>query len=55
MPVAMRSLEAWWFSASDVIGSTLMPSAPMRKGNSLVPCRAPRYFTTRRCRVAIWS
>jgi len=40
---------------SDVMGSTLIPSSPMRKGNSLVPCSAPRYFTTRKCRVAIWS
>ena len=55
MPVAIRSLDTLWFSPSDVMGSTLMPSSPMRKGNSLVPCSAPRYFTTRRCRVAIWS
>jgi hypothetical protein len=53
MPVAIRSFDTLCCSPSDVMGSTLMPSSPMRKGNSLVPCSAPRYFITRRFRVAI--
>ena len=55
MPVEIRPLDTLWFNPSDVMGSTLRPSSPIRKGNSLVPCSAPRYFTTLRCRVAIWS
>lgn len=33
----MRSYETLGLSESDVIGCTLMPSSPMKKGNSLVP------------------
>ena len=55
MPVEIRALDTLWFSPTEVMGNTLRPSSPMRKGNSFVPCCEPRYFTTRRCRVAIWS
>ena len=40
---------------SEVIGSTMKPSASMRNGYSLVPCAVPRYFTTRSRRVETCS
>ena len=38
-----------------MIGTTTMPRSVIRNGYSLVPCSEPRYLTTRRRRVEIWS
>ena len=55
IPVEIRSSDAWWFSAVDVIGTTENPVSSIRNGYSLVPWAVPRYFTTRSRRVVTWS
>jgi hypothetical protein len=55
MPLDTRSSDTVCWSPSEVIGSTVTPCAPIRNGYSFVPCRVPRYLSTRRRRVDVCS
>src|SRR5215217_6210926 len=53
IPEEIRCEETGALSISEVIGNTEMPSASIKNGYSLVPCKVPRYFIIRNKRVDI--